>query len=306
MMYPRTTPPPLYFLWRMVNPYSRYAGNEYKEHIKKIVLPIFNKVLQETKENTMIGVRPIVFFWRPNNYRLQFNFKTETFKRNTTLKSGVTISNFNTKYTIKNFYDSTLMVDIPKKNKQGKITIIYKPSTRAYYEIKCSSLEEIDRRINEKVHNIEEKLLYALKRFILRFGGIVEWSTKKWVRFEDDIHGEDFIDKIPRNMVITDTYFKKVYKKGVEFKNPAYVKSYISNRVVEEMSPEIADSINGLGLKFDSFIDKVTPVIENLSSNMATHVKIMKGIEKGITDFNSTIKKLNNKLDQKTLNKWCK
>lgn len=288
----------------MKNPYDMLTKDPYKKHIEGLTTPIFNKVLQEEKPNTMIAAQPIVFFWRPNNYRLQFNFNTKTFKRNTTLNSGVTISNFGTKYVLKDFHEATIMLDIPKRNKQAKITLIHKPKRRFYYEIKCSSIKAVDERINEKVHNIENKLIYALNGFILRFGGSVDVDTKKWTRFEDDIHGEDFIDKIPRDLIITDTYFKKVYQKGIEFKNPAFVKSYISNRAVEEIAPEIADSINGLGSKFDNFTDKVTPAIENLAANMNTHVKIMKGIEKGIGNFNKTVKKLNNKLDQTTLNRW--
>lgn len=290
----------------MKNPYTRCIKDPYKKHIDKLIKPIFDKVLQEKKPNTMIGVTPISFFWRPNNYRLQFNFKTKTFKRNTTLKSGVQISNYGTKYVLKNFNETTIMLDIPKRNNRAKLTIIYKPIKRFYYEIKCRDLKAIDTRINEKVREIEDKLIYALNGFILRFGGTVNINSKKWVRFEDDIHGEDFIDNIPRDQIINDTYFKKVYQKGLEFKNPAYIKSYISNRAVEEIAPEIAAAINELGSSFDKFSEKVTPAIENLAANMSTHVKVMKNIDRGINAFNKTVKKLDSKLDQKKLGEWLK
>lgn len=288
----------------MKNPYSRCVKKPYEKHIRDLVLPIFNRSLQEKKGNTMIGVTPIIFFWRPNNYRLQFNYNTKTFKRDTTLKSGVQISNYGTKYTLKDFHETTIMLDTPKKKKQAKITVIYKPKQRFYYEVKCSSLNTIDKRINEKVRNIENKLIYALNSFIMRFGGVADLDTRKWVRFEDDIHGEDFIDKIPRDQIINDTYFKKVYQKGIEFKNPAYIKSYISNRTVEEIAPEIAEAINGLGSLFSQFSERVTPAIENLAVNMGTHVKVMKNIDKGIKAFNKTVKKLDTRLSQKKLGEW--
>lgn len=283
----------------MKDPYDRPIKSKLARHIDKITTPIFDKSLQEIKPNTMIGLPPIKFYWRPNNYRRQFLFNTETFKRNTTPQ----IANFGTKFIYKDFYNTTIVVDIPRK-KPAKITAIYKPLKRFYYEIKCYNLKEINERINKKVKDIENTLINALNIFIKHFGGNFDLDSGKWVRFEDDIHGEEFIDKLPRDLIITDTYFKKVYQKGIEFKNPAYVKSYISNRAVEEITPEIAEAINELGSKFDLFTERVTPAIESLAANMATHVKIMQGIEQGIKGFNSTVKKLNKRLDQKSLNKW--
>lgn len=288
----------------MKNPYDRCVKSKLERDIKRITDPIFNRVPQEIKQNTMSGVPPIIFFWRPNNYRLQFNFKIETFKRNTTLASGVTPLNFGTKFIYKDFYNSTIILDIPKHKKPAKITAIYKPIKRFYYELKCYNLAEIDTKINERVKSIENKLIYALNQFISKYGGSYVAGSKKWVRFEDDVHNEDFIDKIPRDLVITDTYFKKVYQQGIEFKNPAYVKTYISNRVVEEITPEIAEAINTLGTEFNQFTARVTPAIENLAMNMGTHISIMKDIKKGINEFRSVVKDLNNQLKQTKLNRW--
>jgi SNF family Na+-dependent transporter len=66
---------------------------------------------------------------------------------------------------------------------------------------------------------------------------------------------------------------------------------------VEDIAPQIAEAITFLGAKFDLFTDRITPIIENLAMNMATHVKVMKGIEKGIN-------KLNSVLEQTKLNRW--
>lgn len=252
----------------------------------------------------MGGVPPIKFFWRPNNYRLQFNFKIETFKRNTTLASGVTPLNFGTKWVFKDFESTTIVLDVPKRKKVPKITVIYRPVKRFHYEVKCYNLAEIQEKVNERVQNIENKLIYALNTFISIYGGSYVPGSKKWVRFEDEIHSEDFIAKIPRDLLINDTYFKKAYQEGIEFKNPAYLKTYISNRAVEEISPEIAEAINTLGTSFNEFTAKVTPAIENLAMNMNTHVKVMKDISKGICEFRGTVKNLNNQLKQTTLKRW--
>lgn len=239
----------------------------------------------------MIGTKRKFYFWRPNNYRLQLNFNTETFKRNTTLNSGGLLSNFGTKLTIKQFNQTTIMVDIPKrKTIPPKITLIYKPLKRFYYKIKGK--EEISAKVNE----IEQRLLDTLNLFIAKFGGSYDIHTKKWVRFEDDIHGEDFIDKLPKDLVITDTYFKKVYQKGIEFKSPDYVKNYISNRAVEDIAPEIAEALNNLGARFDLFTNKALPVIEDLSRNIKTHLSVLNNIDKSFKKFNKLLTERQRKL----------
>ena len=260
-----------------------------EEHIKKIVKPIFDKVLQETnKDTTKVTVKPITFIWRPNNYRLQLNFKTETFKRNTTPNTTLKISNYGTKFTLTNFYETTIMLDIPKK-KSAKVTLIYKPKTRFYYNIKCNSIDDIDTRIKEKVNDIEKKLLLALNEFIKIYGGGVDISSKKWRRHEDEIKHESFIDSLPPDLVIHDTYFKKVYPKGVEFKGPTYVKNYISNRAIESIAPDISNSINNLG---NALLNELNPTIKSLDMNMKTHISVLKGIDKSFKKFNKAIDRL--------------
>ena len=64
---------------------------DYEEKIRKIIDEAFDKALgiknavpQETDKNTMsVGVsgvnKPIIFYWRPNNYRLQIPFNRSSF-----------------------------------------------------------------------------------------------------------------------------------------------------------------------------------------------------------------------------------
>ncbi len=281
--------------------HNKESKEAYKKHIDKLVKPIFDKVLKEANIDTMsVGNKPISFLWRPNNYRIQIPFNTIKFKRNTTKEHHIKTSNYGTKFTLKNLDEATIMLDIPKK-KTAKLTVIYKPKKRFYYNITTYSIKELENRINQRVNEIESKMLSSVNKFTKLVGGEAEVNKRKWMRHEDDIHGESFIDSLPPDLVIHDTYFKKVYQKGVEFKGPVYVKNYIANRAIEDLSPEIASSINNLGV---ALLEKLNPSIENLSMNMQTHVSIMKKIEQGITKFNKTVNKLNNKLDQKKLNEY--
>ncbi|KKL71147.1 hypothetical protein LCGC14_2097760, partial [marine sediment metagenome] len=73
--------------------------------------------------------------------------------------------------------------------------------------------------------------------------------------------------------------------------------SYIQNRAVESIAPEIAQSINSLHTL-------IVPAIENLAKNMNTHVKVMKNINSGIKKFNKTVSKLDKNLSQRRLREY--
>ena len=127
-------------------------------------------------------------------------------------------------------------------------------------------------------------------------GGISDCKILK-VRGEHGMHGIDYLDRIPEDMIIHDTIFKKVYKGKVEFYDPASIKNVVTNNAVKEFAPEIAASINDVGLKFDKFTNQLTPTIADLNVNMKTHVSVLKGIDK-------SFKKFNKLLSQKDLRKW--
>ena len=81
----------------------------------------------------------------------------------------------------------------------------------------------------------------------------LDYDLSVWIRHEDDVKGEEFIDDLPESLIMHDTYFKKVYPKGVELKSPIYVKNYISNRVLENLAPMICKELNRLHLKVDQY-----------------------------------------------------
>ncbi len=264
----------------------------YKKHIDKIVKPIFDRVLKEMGIDTMSGVKTISFLWRPNNYRLQIPFKTETFKRDTTIKSGVKISNYGTKFTLKDFNEATIMLDIPKKT-PAKITIIHHPLKKFYYHIESDSIKGIEERIFQRVNEIESKLINAAEEFTKLVGGEAVINKREWKRHEDEVKRESFIDSLPPDLVIHDTYFKKVYQKGLEFKSPVFVKNYISNRAIEEISPEIAKEINIFNMK----IDKVATSMAYVAENYKSHVGM-------VEEAHKIFKKINKRLSQKKPNEW--
>lgn len=247
-----------------------------QERIRKVVRPIFEKVLQEAGRDTMIGVPTIKFIWRPNNYRLSMPFDAKTFIPAKTHHNVVlTVSNFGTKFTLKNFNGTTIMID---KNRISCIYSLKHLGKKVWYLIEANSIKDIDDRCKERVETIETRCLENIKSFVEIWGGKPDYEQKKWVRFEDDFHGEDYVKSIPEDAIITDTYFKKLYPKGIEFKGKeredvkfegmAHMKNFVSNRIVEEIAPEIAKSIDNLGNALDKNLEKIAEANLNTSKTM--------------------------------------
>ena len=57
----------------------------------------------------------------------------------------------------------------------------------------------------------------------------------------------------------------------------------------------------GLVVGFDGLANNLSPVIKELAVNMKLHLKVMRGIERGISNFNKTVRKLDGRLSQKSL-----
>lgn len=275
--------------------------------------PKLSKVPQEDHSSSMTTTqKPISILWRPNNYRRQIEVKTKSnsgIKKIKTTIPSTTIAEHTKIVSIKG-YTQNITIQYGKNT----LTAIYSQNriggVKEIFLIEAPTLDDIDKRIAEKKKEIQDKLDKALNMFSKRFKLAIPLRLPVWSRYEDFIKGEEYIDKIPREVIIHDTYFKKVYGKGIEFikakdeEPTVHLKNYIKNRAVEEISPLISDSINKIGNDFDNFNKKVLPCIEELSINMKTHVSIMKGIDQGIKTLGKTMNKLNNRLDQTKLNNW--
>lgn len=119
------------------------------------------------------------------------------------------------------------------------------------YRIVADSPDQLDLRINQIKERIQKKIDSALNSFINRARIRVKGELPKWQRFEDWIKGEEFINQIPKEVIIHDTTFKKVYGYGIEFLKTddvpgAKIKTYIKNRCLEDVAPEIASELRGI------------------------------------------------------------
>lgn len=200
-----------------------------------------------------------LILWRPNNYRRRMDLGYINIVHLERLKTAilkypylkVTYSSYNKLLWVLLDYKGGMfrlqlgrrfLVCVYVQNKVGGVKEVYK-----------ISLEGMERR-KEEIRVLMDEVLVS---FAKKWGLFDSKGEVKWLRHEDWIKGEEYIDRIPAEVVIHDTVFKKVYDEGVEFiggegvEPVARVKNYIKNRALEELSPELVSSINGLIERID-------------------------------------------------------
>lgn len=281
-----------------------------KDYIKTVTDPIFYKAAQEMGTNSMTTpIEPKKLIFRPNNYRRQIKVKPKTDSIAQEIRGAIpsfpmelSIVPRTKLITIKNY-----MPNITLQYGKDTLTAIYSQpkigGVKGVYLIERQSYTLIEQRINEIKQQIKHTIDKTLKKFIRAFKIGLPYKQPVWARHEDYIKGEEVINSIPREVIIHDTVFKKVYGKGIEFfggkgKEPtATLKQYIKNRAVEDIAPEIAESINKLGYRFDFLGTKILNM-------MNTRIKVDQELAINIKTHNSVFKKLDRLLSQKTLNRW--
>ena len=292
----------------------------FEEHVRKIVTPIFDKILnekskppQEISKDTMCVSKssvdkrenPIIFYWRPNNYRLQIPFNKENIdlginKENLTLlrekrkgsvvttkKGKIKVSNFGSKLNCR-IDGLSIMID----KRFATITYSLRSATqknkseKATYKIEARNLNEIHKRIDERVKEIKEICINAIKKFIKLYGGKADIDSAKFTRHEDSVHAEDWI---PDEAIIYDTHFKKVYPREVEFKNPTFVKNFYSNRVIEEIAPEIAKEIKDNNNSIEDIkkviIVELNPILRKFTKQIKLHLEVQEETKKTLKEI---------------------
>lgn len=285
------------------------SDDDIAKEIKKITNPIF---LQAVSKNSMttpnLPKTPIKILWRPNNYRREMIVKKQP---NSTLHSTIRSAIPNTNYcehtnkiSVKDYKGITIQLD------KTKITGIYSQNIisnqKETYYIESDTIQNLQERIEQRKEEIKNQIDHAIHTFCKQFNIEIIRDTTKWKRFEDWIKGEEYIDRIPEDMIIHDTYFKKVYETGIEFKKPkdidvepaVYVKNYIKNRAIEDFSPEIAKAMTNMTIDIlnnqKSFQEQaLKPLIEQIT----LHLSVLRKIE-------SAADKLNTNLERKSI--WQK
>jgi len=151
-----------------------------------------------------------------------------------------------------------------------------------------------------------------LNHFIDRFNLKLEKQRKPtWDRYEDWIKGEEFIDNIPPETIIHDTFFKKVYPKGIEFiqtkkkEEPTiHLKNYIKNQSIKKREPIIAKEINNAYSIIAPTLEALNQAIKSDTQarieetkaryleikNKKLHQKVLKSMDKTLKDIRDDLR----------------
>lgn len=238
------------------------------EYIERITRPIF---LKETGSDGMTTNRKVFkIFWRPNNYRRKIVVKKKCYgtieKIKTTigptLKGQLNINPHTKLISIKN-YRPNITIQYGKQVLTGIYSQPRINGKKRIFLIEAHSIKDIQERISQKQKEIQIQIDQALMQFIEQFN--LKDPEKKlspikprWDRYEDLVKGIDFIDRLDPDLIIHDTYFKKVYGEGIELiQTPEkeaptiHLKNTIKNFAINDIAPEIASGLKDVAKSLD-------------------------------------------------------
>lgn len=233
-------------------------------------------------------------FWRPNNYRRQMRVKERKISPQEMKDSGIIVPtiSYGKVISIKGLAPN-ITLQLGKKNLIG----IYSQDTvgkfKTIYKLEAKDNRELDKRIEAKKQAIADKIDKVMYSFARRLDILIPFIQPKWLRAEDFIKGEEFINKIPEETIIHDTVFKKVYPKGIEFiskkgeEPTASLKNYIKNRALENLAPMITKQLNCMV----GILDRRYTMDKNLAENIARHLNVMNRIDEKLDKLNNIMDK---------------
>ncbi len=269
-----------------------------------------NSPQEDQFNHTMVGsnhkIDNITFLWQPHNYRLYFDFDKSNFNpkkpsNHTLQKYKSMVGIFNTAYTYTSLnYDSEHLyenfIGCQIRVKKNQVEVINKWHNKQWRKITAENINQIDEIIDYQMDELKQQSVEALKSFIDLHKGSSKFEILN-ERCEHGIHGEEFLDKIPREMIIHDTHCQKLYKKKVEMFKKAQVKTYISNRVIEKIAPEIAGEINKI---HNTIQEELNPSLKQLNESVQLEIYNKKLHLSVLTDMKTSLKAISINLPKKT------
>lgn len=218
-----------------------HASKRLKEAVKGIIMK--ELPLEESREGMTL---PPPLVWRPNNYRLRIPFLKgvegkQEIKVIPRLFPVETFKGRNGMFSLKNFEDNLTIQAFP-----SCVLVTYslkRDGVKAWLTLPgLAESSETEAFIDDFVESVHCRAIKAASRLNLR----LDYDGAVWVRHEDEVKGEEFVDQLDPGLIMNDTYFKKVYSKGIEFKSPVYLKNFVANRALEKVSPEIVEALGSL------------------------------------------------------------
>ncbi len=256
-----------------------------EEYVKRIVNPIFDKVLKETSKNPLsvglVGFKekeePKTCFYNPHNYRLYFRFFKDNFNPNQFIKTEQKRSVV-TPYKIKNSteleFKTIESFTITVKKNLIEIRNLITPKRRYPIEMNEQVIEQFVKIIRTK----DLECLNTLKTFIKIYGGTSDFIIVN--RYcHNKLEHEDFIDLLPIKMQFHTKVVDKLYmEKNIEMPEPAFAANYIQTRALENKVPEIKDRLDKLIKVSENLVKQGKVRAEQdrlLTENLKSHLELI-------------------------------
>lgn len=222
-----------------------------EEYFSREIDPILKAVANE-KNITLMSVgtgRVEEVTYKPHNCRrwitfnktnlISFTFINPSLKYKKRVGSIISCRKIN--YGKETFFEfENYNITIKKNTAMVQLKLFSKKS----YDIPLSQDGVI--KIKSIVKKIDEKSIEYLKRFIEHFGGQSDFQIIKR-HSEDKCMNDKVFDYIDKSSKWDNVIAKKVYSESlIELKNPVFFQNYVINRGIEDISPEIYNSLNDL------------------------------------------------------------
>jgi len=219
-----------------------------------------NHTMVQKNENSSPNKPPIladkiiVIAWQPHNMRLYFKFKKINFvpekpPNHALQKTKTMVPEFNPAYgfTSLNHDSEFRYIDFMKcdiRVKKTMVEVIPKSHFKQWRKMTADNPDDIEAKQMEVLKRLELEARKALRVFIDLHGGESSFEYARAIRLEDGLRGDDFLDSLPPDLVITDDLFKKVYRHKVEFngldpEGVLHSQKYIHSRAAEKVVPSI-------------------------------------------------------------------
>lgn len=310
-----------------------------ENHIKKVVKPIFDKVLQETPINqTLVGKIDISNIekraWQPHNYRLYFDFNKENFNppnQPTTnppkidqgwlslVKYSYKPVNYGKEHLFMNFHWCNILV------KKNQVSVTHKFYGKQWFLVSYLNPGQYEDFVNQKKKEMQDHCILALRKFIEVFGGSSDFKIIKEQKNDNSFAGDKVIDNLPEHLRVNTELFKKDYAEKLEFKGTEPMVNYVYNQSLKKKEPDILDELSIIkeivkgtlevnadtSKMINNMVRESMPALAEFHSDVRVHNKVLKGIEKNQKEENkllSGIKKafrtFNATLSQRKITEW--
>lgn len=222
----------------------------------------------------------IKLLFRPHNYRRQTRVGIKT---NSTIKNIITLFPNSLAAHSKLISIKDYLPNITIQYGKETLTAIYHQNIiggyKETYLIEANTIEEFNKRVSHYKNIRKEKLDFALYKFSKQYRIHLPYEKIEWSRAENWIRGEEYLDNIPREVILHDTHFKKVYMSGFEFLGnkgddpTGTLTTYIKNRCLEDVAPEIVN-------KLDQFEEQaLTPLTEQIKLHLKVQRETLKTLK---------------------------